>query len=192
MDNNNLHHHDLLRHPFVSFVGHTSIVFDIIELEDGTLVSFSKDATIMSASDDHTVRIWDVTAGGDHCLQVLTGHDYCVKALVVLSDGTLLSGSQDATIKEWDIKNGDCIGTFELNHGVVCMKAMKNGSIALGGIDGELQFRDTWVRKYQLVEICCETIARHHILFGDVKNLQQTIPSELYDLIISKIHRQLN
>jgi WD40 repeat protein len=44
--------------------GHTQIVLSVCELVDGRLAS---------GSDDNTIRIWDLSKGGE-CVQTLTGH----------------------------------------------------------------------------------------------------------------------
>ncbi|XP_014562143.1 hypothetical protein COCVIDRAFT_84634 [Bipolaris victoriae FI3] len=77
--------------------GHTSIV---------TSIAFSHDSTkLASASDDKTVRIWDMSTGT--CLQAFTGHNETVTSISFSHDSTkLVSASKDKTIKLWDISSG--------------------------------------------------------------------------------------
>jgi len=68
-------------------------------------VSWSSDGSrICSASDDHTVRVWDVSS--EQSLQTLKGHSSDVRAVSWSSDGSrVCSGSNDNTVRvgsvEW-------------------------------------------------------------------------------------------
>jgi len=77
-------------------------------------LAFSSDSkTVLSGSNDHTVRVWDVETG--RLLHLLTGHRDRVKAVGISPDGQLLlSCSPDAQVRAWDRtlltqkKTGDC------------------------------------------------------------------------------------
>ncbi len=82
--------------------GHTSWVVAVaaLVLPDGRPVA-------VTGSDDHTVRVWDLTTGnpiGDP----LTGHTDGVRAVaaLVLPDGrpVAVTGSDDATVRVWDLR----------------------------------------------------------------------------------------
>ncbi len=78
--------------------GHGSGICQLLFFPDGT--------TLASASNDQTVRIWDVTdpAGGRE-INLLRGHRDFVSALALLPDKiTLVSGSGDATVRLWDTR----------------------------------------------------------------------------------------
>ncbi|MFJ3338626.1 trypsin-like peptidase domain-containing protein [Streptomyces sp. NPDC086766] len=72
------------------------------------------DRTLLaSASNDHTIRLWDVDTGEP--LRVLAGHTGPVRALACLtdSDQTLLaSADTDHTIRLWDVTTGHSMRAF--------------------------------------------------------------------------------
>jgi hypothetical protein len=68
------------------------------------VVLFSPDGkTVLSGSDDATIRLWDVETGANRT--TLTGHSGRVTCLAFAPDGkTLASGSWDKSIKLWDME----------------------------------------------------------------------------------------
>ncbi|KJZ69482.1 hypothetical protein HIM_11124 [Hirsutella minnesotensis 3608] len=81
-----------------------------------TAVAFSRDgATLASASDDSTVRLWDAATGAHR--QTLEGHGDWVRAVAFSRDGaTLASASDDSTVRLWDPATGAHGQTLE-GHG---------------------------------------------------------------------------
>ena len=69
-------------------------------------VAFSPDGErVASASDDKTVKIWNLSTGEE--ARTLTGHSDFVYSLAISPNGqTLVSGSGDNTIKIWNIREG--------------------------------------------------------------------------------------
>ena len=60
--------------------------------------------TILSASADHTVRVWTNLEGRMKCQQVLMGHTDCCWSVSMSSDSRYaVSGSTDSTVKVWNL-----------------------------------------------------------------------------------------
>ncbi|MGH8898235.1 MAG: hypothetical protein ACRDZ4_14740 [Egibacteraceae bacterium] len=90
------------RHNVVVLTGHTNSVFG---------VAFSPDSnTIASASQDRTVRRWDVVTGTP-IGEPLSGHTNTVRGVAFSPDGkTIASASADHTVRRWDATTGAPIG----------------------------------------------------------------------------------
>jgi WD40 repeat protein len=84
-----------------SLKGHTSHVYDLVQLSDELLASSSR---------DKTVRIWNLTT--NTCKFNLTGHTHHVYGLKQITPSILASGSSDSTINLWDIASGQLIRTL--------------------------------------------------------------------------------
>jgi WD40 repeat protein len=71
-------------------------------------VAFSSDGrSLVSGSDDKTVKLWDVQTGGT--IQTFSGHTnlvYCVS--ISVDSATIASGSFDGTIRVWNVQTGEC------------------------------------------------------------------------------------
>jgi WD40 repeat protein len=75
-------------------------------------VAFSSDGkTLASASDDKTIKLWNVATGKE--IYTLTGHKDGVYSITFSQDGkTLASASYDGTIKLWNLTTGKEIYTL--------------------------------------------------------------------------------
>lgn len=61
--------------------------------------------TIITASDDMTLKIWNLEGT---CLLTLQGHTDRVKCVAVISNNRIISGSHDKTLKVWNRFTGEC------------------------------------------------------------------------------------
>jgi WD40 repeat protein len=129
-------------------------------------LAFSPDGqTILSSSNDKTVRLWDVGTG--QILHLLTGHRDRVKGVGISPDGQLLlSCSADSNVKAWDRhqltakKTGDCRYTVHasskpitLVHSLPVSPDPQRPIFATGAEHGKISFWHLeigeWVRTIQ-------------------------------------------
>ena len=77
--------------------GHAQAINDTAFTSDGRY--------LISSSDDHTVRVWDLKTGGS---RVLSGHTDEVWRLQLLPDGRrLIASGKDGTLREWNLETGE-------------------------------------------------------------------------------------
>ncbi len=82
--------------------GHTSVVWD---------VAISPRGIIATASDDATVKLWDLQG---NCIRTLTGHRGWVRSVSFSPEGErLATGSTDGTVRIWQVNNGECLQILE-------------------------------------------------------------------------------
>lgn len=93
-----------------TLAGHTGGVTACVYSPDGQ--------TILSGSDDQTLRLWNASTG--ELLHTLKGHTRSVTACAFSPDGRrLVSGSYDTTVRLWDADSGENLGIFEGHTGPV-------------------------------------------------------------------------
>ncbi|ETO19563.1 WD-40 repeat protein, partial [Reticulomyxa filosa] len=106
--------------------------------------------TICSASNDHTVRLWDVETTRE--LSVFNGHTDAVKSVkygqgIIGGANTILSGSFDKTVCLWDSRSKNAIHVFNGHtDGVTCVGYPSiegnENVICSGSLDKTIRFWD--------------------------------------------------
>ena len=70
-----------------------------------TLAFVPNSTTLVSGSDDNTIRLWDIDTGNQ--LALLTGHTDNIFAVAISPDGTILAScSADGTLRLWNANTG--------------------------------------------------------------------------------------
>ena len=87
-----------------TLVGHTREVNRLAVTADGRRA--------VSASGDHTLKVWDLETGS--ALRALEGHTDVVNDVALTADGRrAVSASGDHTLKVWDLETGSALRTLE-------------------------------------------------------------------------------
>jgi hypothetical protein len=105
--------------PVATLTGHSGDIYDLLLLRDGK--------TLISASADNTVRIWDLEAKAPrHTL----AHTNVVQAIATTVDQTtLISAGDDRTIRFWSLPDGIPLGQIDNAHGtpIRALEVSRNG-----------------------------------------------------------------
>lgn len=121
----------ILEKPLHEFHGHGGEILDL---------SWSGSNYLLSASEDKTVRLWQV--GCDHCLKVFSHNNYvtCVQFNPV-DDDYFISGSIDGKVRIWAISSCQVVDWTDIKEIVtaVCYRPDAQGGI-VGSMSGNCHF----------------------------------------------------
>jgi len=128
-----------LLQPKLTLVGHYRGIND---------VAFSPTAAYLAtASDDKTLRLWDVSRGssGDALVEFRGHSNFVFSCKFNPQSNLLVSGSFDETVKLWDIRCGECVSTLPAHSDPVTgVDFNRDGTcIVSGSQDGLIRVWDT-------------------------------------------------
>jgi WD40 repeat protein len=101
-------------------------------------VTFSSDGTsLVSGSDDKTLKLWDVQTGG--VIKTFHGHTHLICSVSISSNHTTIaSGSYDGTIRLWNIQAGECCHVINQEQSVEYVSFSPTNSQHLISISGDV------------------------------------------------------
>lgn len=113
----------------MTLAGHTSDIYDLLLLRDGT--------TLITASADETVRLWDLATGT--LLKTLDQPTNVVKALTATTDQTtLISTGDDRALRFWALPEGIPLGEIDDAHSIPTTAVeVSNNNRWLASADGD-------------------------------------------------------
>jgi aspartate 1-decarboxylase len=95
-----------------------------------------KSNKMISASDDNTIKIWDLESGD--CLKTLTDHQDWVNCIIIIPGDKFISGANDETVKIWDMNSNECLNTLVNESSVHSLCLISNDKIAVGCRNGSI------------------------------------------------------
>ena len=114
------------------FTGHTSQIRKILKQNDNTIIS---------CSDDSSIRAWSLDSYEADCSYTLSGHEDKINDILLLDlydNNTLLSVSDDKTIRLWNLETKECDNAIKTEDIQTCLGKLKNGKFMVGGEDGSV------------------------------------------------------
>ena len=115
------------------FTGHTNQIRKIIKQDDNTIIS---------CSDDTTIRAWSLDSYEADCSYTLTGHEDKINDILLLDlydNNTLLSVSDDKSIRLWNLEMKECQNAIKTGEDIqTCLGRLSNGKFMVGGEDGSV------------------------------------------------------
>ena len=115
------------------FTGHTNQIRKIIKQDDNTIIS---------CSDDTTIRAWSLDSYEADCSYTLTGHEDKINDILLLDlydNNTLLSVSDDKSIRLWNLEMKECQNALKTGEDIqTCLGRLSNGKFMVGGEDGSV------------------------------------------------------
>ena len=110
-------------------LGHTGLVKDLLLLDDLQ--------TLLSSSDDFTVRMWNVYTGT--CKQVFKGHTSSCNKILLYNPSVFVTASDDSTIRFWNFEKGNAIATLNDHESwVVNLAITRSGQLISVGADKKI------------------------------------------------------
>ena len=115
------------------FTGHTNQIRKIIKQDDNTIIS---------CSDDTTIRAWSLNSYEADCSYTLTGHEDKINDILLLDlydNNTLLSVSDDKSLRLWNLEMKECQNAIKTGEDIqTCLGRLSNGKFMTGGEDGSV------------------------------------------------------
>lgn len=135
-----------------------------------------KTNTIVTGSDDHTLRVWSSETG--KCISILKGHLGGVWSSELTPDGIVISGSTDRTVKVWNGKTGKLIHTLYGHSSTVRCLALNGTQVVSGS-------RDNTLRLWDINEgVCTNIFVGHENAVRCVEFKDDLVVSGAYDNVV--------
>ena len=112
------------------FTGHTSQITKIIKETENSIIS---------CSDDATIRGWQLDSIDADSSFILTGHEKKINDIILLKENEyLVSVSDDVTMRIWSMESKECENCIKTGDIQTCLGNLKYGKFMAGGEDGSI------------------------------------------------------
>ena len=114
------------------FTGHTNQIRKIIK---------QNDTTIISCSDDATIRAWSLDSYEADCSYTLSDHEDKINDILLLDlydNNSLVSVSNDKSIRLWNLETKECENALKTEDIQTCLGRLREGKFMVGGEDGSI------------------------------------------------------
>lgn len=123
-------------------VGHSKMVYQILMMPDGNLVSCSLDAKVI---------VWDLNSA---TIIRSLDHPSSVNSIALLNNGNLISSLNDGSVNIWNLKMWKLEKSFQVHSSAICWNScimlMSNGDLVSGSYDGTIKVWDPYTQVVKL------------------------------------------
>lgn len=135
-----------------------------------------KTETIVSGSDDQTLKVWSSETG--RCINTLEGHTGGVWSSQLSPDDIVISGATDRTVKVWKAHTGETLHTLYGHTSTVRCLALDGNYVVSGS-------RDSTLRLWDIEEgTCVHVFQGHTAAVRCVEYKNNIIVSGAYDYLV--------
>ena len=114
------------------YTGHSNQIRKIIKQDDNTIIS---------CSDDATIRAWSLDSIEADCSYALTDHEDKINDILLLDlygNNTLISVSDDKSMRLWNLEMKECVNAIKTEDIQTSLGRLRNGKFMVGGEDGSI------------------------------------------------------
>ena len=114
------------------YTGHSNQIRKIIKQDDNTIIS---------CSDDATIKAWVLDSYEADCAYSLTGHEDKINDILLLDlydNNSLISVSDDRSMRLWNLEMKECVNAIKTEDIQTSLGRLRNGKFMVGGEDGSI------------------------------------------------------
>ena len=107
-----------------------------------TKIVLLKNGSILSCSEDNTMKLWSIEDKERKPIQIFKGHTEGVVCAIQYSSGKIVSSSRDKTLRIWNIVSGKEVNCITSRQPYYCIAQLNDSLIAVAGGDRDIRIYD--------------------------------------------------
>ena len=113
------------------FTGHTGQIRKMVKQDDNTIIT---------CSDDASIKAWSLDSYEADCTYTLSGHEDKINDILLLEsyNNMLISVSDDRTMRFWNLETKECDNAIKTGDIQTSLGKLRNGKFMVGGEDGSV------------------------------------------------------